>query len=103
MARFASECRDKMNELTARLENTLGPDTADLSMRFGLNSGPVTAGVLRGKNTSLILLMIGIPTGSPITSSSQVTELASSCLGTQSTQLLEWKGESMSEQAQECL
>ena len=49
MARFASECRDKMNELTARLENTLGPDTADLTMRFGMHSGPVTAGVLRGK------------------------------------------------------
>ena len=48
MARFAGECRLKMNELTARLENTLGPDTGDLTMRFGLHSGPVTAGVLRG-------------------------------------------------------
>ena len=30
---------------------TLGPDTADLSMRFGLHSGPVTAGVLRGERS----------------------------------------------------
>ena len=27
----------------------LGPDTGELLMRFGLNSGPVTAGVLRGE------------------------------------------------------
>ena len=31
------------------LETTLGPDTGDLSMRFGLHSGPVTAGVLMGR------------------------------------------------------
>jgi class 3 adenylate cyclase len=37
-----------MNELSHQLETTLGPDTGDLSMRFGLHSGPVTAGVLRG-------------------------------------------------------
>jgi class 3 adenylate cyclase len=49
MTRFAGECRLKMNELVAQLENTLGPDTGDLAMRFGLHSGPVTAGVLRGE------------------------------------------------------
>lgn len=37
-----------MNEVTKELEATLGPDTNELSMRFGLHSGPVTAGVLRG-------------------------------------------------------
>ena len=31
MARFAGECRIKMNELVAELENRLGPDTGDLS------------------------------------------------------------------------
>lgn len=31
-----------------QLECTLGPDTADLTMRVGLHSGPVTAGVLMG-------------------------------------------------------
>jgi len=37
-----------MNSLTKRLEVSLGPDTGDLSLRIGLHSGQVTAGVLRG-------------------------------------------------------
>jgi class 3 adenylate cyclase len=48
MARFAQESLIKMGVLTKQMETTLGPDTADLDMRFGLHSGPVTAGVLRG-------------------------------------------------------
>lgn len=48
MARFAKDCLDKMLEIVERLELTLGPDTGELSMRFGLHSGPVTGGVLRG-------------------------------------------------------
>jgi hypothetical protein len=35
--------------LTKELEVTLGPDTGDLLLRIGLNSGPVTGGVLRGE------------------------------------------------------
>lgn len=52
MARFARDCVAKTNELTHSYELTrlLGPDTADLAMRVGLHSGPVTAGVLRGEN-----------------------------------------------------
>ena len=38
-----------MKELTHQLEVTLGPDTADLELRIGINSGQVTAGVLRGE------------------------------------------------------
>ncbi|CAB9506494.1 Receptor-type guanylate cyclase gcy [Seminavis robusta] len=49
MARFAHDCLEKMTELCHDLESTFGPDTADLRMRIGLNSGPVTAGVLRGE------------------------------------------------------
>lgn len=49
MARFAFECRVKFSSLMRKLESVLGPDTADLGMRFGINSGPVTAGVLRGE------------------------------------------------------
>jgi hypothetical protein len=30
---------------------TLGPDTGDLSMRFGQHNGPVTAGVLQGEKS----------------------------------------------------
>jgi Adenylate and Guanylate cyclase catalytic domain len=33
MARFARDCRDCMNELTRRLESSLGPDTGDLKVR----------------------------------------------------------------------
>jgi hypothetical protein len=32
MARFARDCLTKMNDLTKKLEVTLGPDTADLSI-----------------------------------------------------------------------
>ena len=48
MARFACDCLVRISEVTKELESTLGPDTAALSMRFGLHSGAVTAGVLKG-------------------------------------------------------
>ncbi len=48
MAKFARECLGQLYEVTSELSVTLGPGTSDLSMRFGLHSGPVTAGVLRG-------------------------------------------------------
>jgi len=51
MARFAGECLMKVAEITRNLETSLGPDTGDLIMRFGLHSGPVTAGVLRGERS----------------------------------------------------
>ncbi|CAB9511970.1 Receptor-type guanylate cyclase gcy [Seminavis robusta] len=51
VARFAHECQTKMDELTTQMEETLGPDTGDLSMRIGIHSGPVTAGVLRGERS----------------------------------------------------
>ena len=49
MARFARDCTLKLPEVVHRLERFLGPGTGDLKMRFGLHSGPVTAGVLRGE------------------------------------------------------
>ena len=48
MARFARECVVRFNALVGQLETSLGPDTAELGIRVGLHSGPVTAGVLRG-------------------------------------------------------
>lgn len=51
MARFARECMKKMSEVTKQLEVTLGPGTEDLTIRVGLHSGPVTAGVLRGEKS----------------------------------------------------
>jgi class 3 adenylate cyclase len=41
----------RMRSLSKKLEVTLGPDTGDLSMRMGIHSGPVTAGVLRGERS----------------------------------------------------
>ena len=40
-----------MSKVTRELQTKLGPDTADLSMRCGLHSGAVTAGVLRGEKS----------------------------------------------------
>ena len=51
MGRFAYDCLKRMKSVLARLEIVLGPDTGDLGMRFGLHSGPVTAGVLRGEKS----------------------------------------------------
>jgi class 3 adenylate cyclase len=51
MAGFAHKCLLSMNSLMQELEVTLGPDTSELAMRFGLHSGPVTAGVLRGEKS----------------------------------------------------
>ena len=55
MARFARDCLTKVNDTVRQLEVTLGPDTGDLSMRVGLHSGPVTAGVLRGDKSRVQL------------------------------------------------
>lgn len=49
MARFARHCMVKFESLVKELELSLGPDTGDLALRIGINSGPVTAGVLRGE------------------------------------------------------
>jgi hypothetical protein len=53
MARFARDILKKMNDVVRELESTLGPETGDLSIRIGLHSGPVTAGVLRGGMLSI--------------------------------------------------
>lgn len=59
MARFAHSCVQDMAKVRRKLAVTLGPDTADLKLRIGLNSGPVTAGVLRGKRLSTHLGCVG--------------------------------------------
>jgi class 3 adenylate cyclase len=47
MVRFARDILKKTQEITQRLEASLGPGTADLSLKAGIHSGPVTAGILR--------------------------------------------------------
>jgi len=49
LQRFARDCLYKFSSVIHKLELALGPDTSELGMRFGLHSGPVTAGVLRGE------------------------------------------------------
>jgi class 3 adenylate cyclase len=71
MARFARDALHKMNDLTKRLEVSLGPDTGDLSMRFGLHSGPVTAGVLRGDKSRFQLFGDTVNTAARIESTGQ--------------------------------
>jgi len=51
ITRFAWDCLLKMNKVTRDLESLLGPDTGELTMRVGIHSGPVTAGVLRGERS----------------------------------------------------
>jgi class 3 adenylate cyclase len=51
MSLFALKCVAKMRVIFDDLVSELGPETANLSMRFGLHSGPVTAGVLRGEKS----------------------------------------------------
>ena len=51
MAQFSQQCLYRFDLIVKQLEESLGPDTADLQMRFGLHSGPCTAGVLRGERT----------------------------------------------------
>jgi hypothetical protein len=46
LARFARDCLMTFNRLVKQLEIELGPDTADLAMRFGLHSGQTTAGTI---------------------------------------------------------
>lgn len=51
MARFARDSISEFGNAVKRLELSLGPETSDLRLRVGLNSGPITAGVLRGERS----------------------------------------------------
>ena len=59
MTKFAMQCLMKVNPVLHSLVDKLGQETTELSMRFGLNSGPVTAGVLRGEKVCEGCLCIG--------------------------------------------
>ena len=43
VVKFAHNLVHNMNKVVKTLETTLGPDTADLGIRIGVHSGPVTA------------------------------------------------------------
>jgi class 3 adenylate cyclase len=48
MAKFSADCMIKLKKLLIQMAGEYGKDTEDLSLRIGLHSGAVTAGVLRG-------------------------------------------------------
>jgi hypothetical protein len=60
-----------MMKIVKDLEIHLGPDTGDLSMRFGLHSGPVTAGVLRGEKSRFQLFGDTVNTAARIESTGE--------------------------------
>jgi class 3 adenylate cyclase len=51
ITQFAILCSREMKDFATKMKSKLGDSTQQLSMRFGLHSGPVTAGVLRGERS----------------------------------------------------
>ena len=55
--RFAQQCVLKMETITRELELELGPGTGELTVRFGMHSGPVTGGGKRSKTHDLLEIL----------------------------------------------
>ena len=70
MAQFANDCLVRFATLIRNLEVKLGPGTADLGMRIGLHSGPITGGILRGERSRFQLFGDTINTAARMESNS---------------------------------
>lgn len=75
MSLFAADCLVKMAVQVQALEVELGPDTAELGVRIGLHSGPVTAGVLRGERARFQLFGDTVNTAARIESTGQKNKI----------------------------
>lgn len=66
IARYARDIMSRMHVVAKKLEVELGPDTGELSLRIGIHSGPITAGVLRGERARFQLF------GQTVTAASRI-------------------------------
>lgn len=74
LTQFAFECRTKVREVCSDLEAE-GLDTGKLDMRFGIHSGAITAGILRGTKSRFELFGDTINTASRMESTGQAGKI----------------------------
>merc|ERR1712038_1761459 len=89
MAKFAEECKYKTNKVLKELRNEFGSSVDSLCMRFGLHSGSVTAGVLRGLKSRFELFGDTINTASRMESTGKPNTIQ---ISAQTAELLENSG-----------
>ncbi len=77
--------------LTHELEAMLGPSTSDLSIRIGVHSGPVIAGVLRGEKSRFQLFGDTMNTTSRMQTTSEINMIQ---ISSATANLLEAAGKS---------
>eukprot|EP00977_Amphora_coffeiformis_P028516 scaffold35616_cov214-Amphora_coffeaeformis.AAC.1 len=75
MAKFANEIVVKMQNVASSLEDKLGEGTSELTLRIGLHSGPVTAGILKGEKSRFQLFGDTVNTASRMESNGEANRI----------------------------